>query len=201
LKFLSPKCPFGARKSNIVGDSLNYLSNFILALPQGWLHECIAMPTIVCPTCQVELEIPGETPSGKTLRCSECREKFPYSAPKPKPKPLAKKPVQVVEVIEDDDEPPRKKTSKKKKKKRKKPEPKPFWKTRHGKILNGLGLIGLGVAGIAIYFLSDTRKMGIVIAGGLCILFGLGAIGTGFAGGESDDSSDDNSSSSSDDDF
>lgn len=149
------------------------------------------MPVRECPTCQVELEIPVGTTSGKRIRCPECNGSFVL--PGVKPKAVAKKPIQVTEVIEEDeDERPEGKPGKRTKRKNVRTVSKPFWQTRQGMILNGLGLIGLGAAGIALYFLTDTRKkLGILIAGGLCILFGLGAVGKGLTGGEDDSDGDD----------
>jgi hypothetical protein len=54
-------------------------------------------------------------------------------------------------------------------------------------ILNGIGLILLGGAAIAIYFFDEDRQIGLVIAGGICILAGLGSAITGLTGGSDDD--------------
>lgn len=196
------------------------------------------MPTQKCPGCKVELEIPAGTTPGKKIRCPECDHSFllpgpkPAAAAAPKPKsafpsstapkaPAAKKPVQVMEVIEDDeeddklppkpkkkpmkvtevieddeDDKPRPKLKKKKKKKKVQAQDVPFWKTRMGMTLNGLGLLGLGVAGIAIAYFGETRKATtLYIAGAVCILCGIGAMGSGMLGltdeSERSDSDDD----------
>ena len=91
---------------------------------------------------------------------------------------------------EDEDEPPRRK---KKRKSRPEPEAKPFWNTKQGRILSGLGMLLLGVAAIAAVVIFDSSKpLKGYIAGGVCILFGLGGIVSGVASSDDDaDSGDD----------
>jgi hypothetical protein len=136
---------------------------------------------VKCPDCHatVKIPLPDESPD------------FEVVEDEPKPK-LRKgtKPVKAAAVVVDDEEeedeeeeerPRPKKISKKRKRRAAdgSDDWDPFWKTPTGMILNGLGLIGLGVGGIALYFLTDDRETGVIIAGILCICFGIGGIATG----------------------
>ncbi len=90
---------------------------------------------------------------------------------------------------QDEDDEPRPKKKKKGSKSKKKraslkseddeDESSAFWKSPQGMILNGLGLIGLGIGGIVFYFVEDPRPIGLLVAGILCIGFGIGGIITG----------------------
>jgi hypothetical protein len=86
----------------------------------------------------------------------------------------------IPDVDDEDDEP---RPRKKKKKRRGRPtddEVDAYWKTPQGMILNGIGLIGLGIGGITVYFLEVPRpNVGVLVAGIVCIGFGIGSIITG----------------------
>ena len=162
------------------------------------------MPIRRCPGCKLDLEIPAGTAPGRKIRCPECDETFLLPGPKPAatatmprpsgplpqkfseaaaPKPV-KKPIPVSEVIEEDEKSRRKRP---KKKKKVAARDVPFWKTRTGMILNGLGLIALGLTGAAVAYFSDSRKqVGIYIAGAIAIFLGIGTIGNGLMGATED---------------
>jgi hypothetical protein len=178
------------------------------------------MPTELSCGCGKRLRIADEA-VGKKVRCPACQAILtaPTRAVGPafevvesEPGPAPHKPARA--AVDDEDERPRRKNRprdeedeepppKKRVRKglargascREEVERKPFWKTRAGLILNGLGLIALGVGGIALYFLADgAKKLGLVIACVLCIGFGIGGIITGVtqsSAGEED--GDDNS--------
>ena len=156
---------------------------------------------VSCRKCESDVELPDVLKPGKMYRCPDCREPLPLPKSRPpadeepvrRPKPrveedekLAKRPKPRVEEDEDEDEPPRKK---KKKKRKPEPEAKPFRNTKQGRILSGLGMLLLGVVGIvAVVIFDATKPLKGYIAGGVCILFGVGGIVSGVA--SSDDDSD-----------
>jgi hypothetical protein len=133
---------------------------------------------VKCPDCHamVKIPLPDESPDFEVVEDDD----------QPKPR-LRKgtKPVKAAAVVvddEDEEEEPRPKKVTKKRKRRAadgSDDWDPFWKTPTGMILNGLGLMGLGVGGIALYFLTDDRETGVIIAGVLCVCFGIGGIATG----------------------
>lgn len=163
---------------------------------------------VSCRECESEVELPDLLKPGKVYRCPDCREPLPL--PKSRP-PADEEPVRRSKprVVEDEDERPAKRPKpreedegederpprkKKKRKSRPEPEAKPFWNSKQGRILSGLGMLLLGVVAIAavVIFDSSTPLKG-YIAGGVCILFGLGGIVSGVASSDDDsDGGDDN---------
>jgi hypothetical protein len=156
---------------------------------------------VKCPACAAAITVPAAEAEFDVVE----DEPPPPKARKndPPAAKAAKKPVRAAVDEDDEDERPRKKSGrsrldddedekaerprKKKKRKGRADADRPFWKTPFGMVLNGIGLIILGVAGIAIYLLDDREKMGLLIAGGLCICFGIGGIVTGMSGGSRDE--------------
>src|SRR5262245_32144404 len=134
---------------------------------------------VKCPECHamVKIPLPDESPDFEVVE----------DEPKPKlrkgVKPVKAAKVDVDEEEEEEEEKPRPKKVSKKRKRRAAGDDSddwsPFWKTPTGMMLNGLGLMGLGIAGIALYFLTDDRETGVIIAGVLCICFGIGGVVTG----------------------
>lgn len=137
----------------------------------------------------------GDGSGGKRVKCPECHalvrvpvpkvesdvevvEDDPPEAPRPK-----KKPLRAAATADDEEEPRAKKKARRKKRLADDDEDaedtSPFWRTRAGLILNGLGLMGLGVGGIAFYWFDVKRPTGLLIAGILCIGFGIGGVITG----------------------
>lgn len=160
---------------------------------------------VSCRECDTEVELPDVLKPGKLYRCPDCREPLPLPT-RAKSRPAedevpGRRPKRREEPPEDEDEPPRKKRSKsrdtedeqdapprrKKRKTRPEPEAKPFWQSKQGKILSGVLLLGLGVVAVSLTVAFDARKpIRGYIGGGLCVLFGLGGIVTGFASSDDD---------------
>jgi hypothetical protein len=96
-----------------------------------------------------------------------------------------------VDEDEDDDRPRKKKGKKGRKRRKSEDDDDAYWKTPQGMILNGIGLIGLGIGGIVFYAVEEApRPIGLLVAGILCIGFGIGGIITGITkkgGGKDDD--------------
>ena len=160
---------------------------------------------VKCPACGGAITVPAPEPEFEVV------EDEPAPAAKarkndPPPVKATKKPVRAAAALDDEEEEeerPRKKSGrsrldddedeeeerprKKKKRKSRAGSDEPFWKTPFGMILNGIGLMILGAAGIALYLLDDREKIGLLIAGGLCICFGIGGIVKGMSGGSSDE--------------
>ncbi len=158
---------------------------------------------VKCPACGGAIAVPAAEAEFEVV------EDEPAPAPKAKtsaPAKAGKKPVRAAAALDgdeeeerprrksgrsklddDDDEDEEERPRKKKKRKSRDDSDRPFWKTPLGMILNGIGLMILGAAGLAIYLLDDREKIGLLIAGGLCICFGLGSIVTGMSGGSQDE--------------
>ena len=153
------------------------------------------MPIKVECDCGRVINAP-ETAAGKRVKCPECHGSVPVpAAAEPDVELVEEAPVKrksaprvddeikpVIEREDEDDEAEEEPKPKKKRKKRRADDESdddgtdPFWKTREGMILNGLGVLGLGVAGIAIYFFDKRRSMGALIAGIVCVLAGIGGV-------------------------
>lgn len=139
-----------------------------------------------CPACRIPVSLPANPSANSNLHCPDCDAIVEGARP-------------VVRPVAVEDEPTSKRCTRKNREKlaekrrknhhrsKREVESPPFWKTRGGRILSGVGLILLGVVVIGIGFVLETGKplKGIGL-GILCILLGVGSAASGASGSDED---------------
>src|SRR5262245_28609258 len=125
---------------------------------------------VKCPECRIPVELPGVIKPKERFYCPDCDTRL---------------------KVDNEPPPKRSKPKSKPKRKRKKPEPQPFWKTKMGKVLSGIGFIVLGAVMIGAAVTMDLDKpIKYIIGGILAILVGCGSCGYGMFADEDGESSD-----------